>query len=249
MWKIVLMVLLTMLVDNGLQAQEVEVVTTDFPPFQMQEDDKVIGITTDLVRAVIQKTGIRATLGLYPWNRAYERALNNPNILIYSIARTPEREPLFKWVGTIAPFNVYFWKLKSRTDIVLNDLEDAKKYKIGGVLSDVKTQYLIKKGFGTGTRIETVHGDHLNLQKLMTGKLDLLPFDDMTFPFKASAAGWDLSLIPAEKALFLPEISSELYMAFSRGTEDALVDRFRKALEELKAEGVPEKIKENYLPR
>ncbi|MEI8631015.1 hypothetical protein P4S72_00655 [Vibrio sp. PP-XX7] len=73
-------------------------------------------------------------------------ALDEKDILIYSIARTKERESLFKWVGPIAPYNVYLFKLKARSDIIVNTLEDVKKYRIGGAYQDVKQLYLVSQG-------------------------------------------------------------------------------------------------------
>ena len=36
---------------------------------------------------------------LYPWARAYDMALKEPNVLIFLIARTSARETQFKWAG------------------------------------------------------------------------------------------------------------------------------------------------------
>ena len=76
------------------------------------------------------------------------------NILIYSIGRSPEREKLFKWIDIISPYEVYFYKLKSRKDISIKNLEDAKKYRIGGVNNDIRTQYLLGKGFSKDSNIQ-----------------------------------------------------------------------------------------------
>ena len=59
-----------------------------------------------------------------------------PDVLIYSIGRTAQREKLFKWVGVIAPTQYYLFSLPQR-NLKLQRLEDAKEYQIATVNEDV----------------------------------------------------------------------------------------------------------------
>ena len=54
---------------------------------------------------------------------------------------------MFKWVGEIYPLKDHLWALKSRNDISINSLEDAKHYLIGIPRSDNQHQYLTQQGF------------------------------------------------------------------------------------------------------
>ncbi len=58
---------------------------------------------------------------MFVWARAYEIALHEKNVLIYSIKRTSERESLFKWVGVIVPIDFYFYALAESP--IPNDLK------------------------------------------------------------------------------------------------------------------------------
>ena len=133
-----------MLLVSSVHAVELKVVTEDFPPFNYKERDKITGMSTEVVQEVLKEVGIKTKIEVYPWVRSYKMALNNKNILIYSIARTKHREKLFKWIGNISPYNVYIYKLKSRDDIKFDSLESAKKYIFGGVKEDVKQQHFSK---------------------------------------------------------------------------------------------------------
>ncbi len=227
-----------------VQAQQIKIVTEDFAPFQYKENNQVVGMATEVVRAVISGTSIKGDITIYPWARAYEIAKKEKNVLIFSIARTKERESIFKWVGTVAPYRIYFFKLKSREDIVVNKLEDAKIYFIGGEYRDVKQQYLTSKGFNN---IQLVPKSHLNILKLYAGRVDLIPFDELGFAYKAQKLGFNTSKI--EKVFFLNEISSDLYMAFSKNSSDTIVQMFKKSLEKIKTDGRYQKILEKYVKR
>ena len=76
-------------------AQTVQVVT-ETTLFVFMQDGKIAGPATEVVKKTLQLAGINDyRLNIYPWARAYDMALNEPNVLIYLVARTPERETRF----------------------------------------------------------------------------------------------------------------------------------------------------------
>ena len=81
----------------------VAVVTEDWKPYSFEEDGAVKGSATGLVRKVLERAGIDYSIKVYPWARAYSMALNDDDTLIFAIVRSGEREPLFNWVGQVAP--------------------------------------------------------------------------------------------------------------------------------------------------
>lgn len=220
--------LLLLFISFNLNAETLKVVTSDFPPFQMLQENKVSGITTEIVEAVISGAGFQSEIKMYPWPRAYKKGLRGSKILIYSIVRTPEREKLFKWIGTIAPYNVYFWKLKSRTDIKIKSSEDARHYKAGGVTDDNKSDLLQKLGFVVGKNLDLVSSDELNLRKLYAGRIDIMTFDDMSFAHKVRADGKDFKKL--EKLIKLEGSSHEMQLAASIDMPDAVVEKLRASL-------------------
>ncbi|MEA9358357.1 transporter substrate-binding domain-containing protein [Bacteriovorax sp. PP10] len=212
----------------NLNAETLRVVTSDFPPFQMAEGNKVSGITTEIVEAVINNAGFKSDIKIYPWPRAYKMGLRESNVLIYSIVRTPERDKLFKWIGSIAPYNVYFWKLKSRKDIKINSIEDARHYKAGGVIDDNKADQLRKLGFVVGKNLDLVSSDELNLRTLYAGRIDIMTFDDLSFRHKVLADGKDFDKL--EKIMKLEGSSHEMQLAANIDTPDAVVEKLRRSL-------------------
>lgn len=158
--------------QTALAQNKLLVVTEDWRPYSYQEDGVIKGHSTKIVRSVLDKLDIDYQIKLFPWARTYSMAQTNPNSMIYAIVRTEEREPLFQWVGQVAPTDqVYFYRLKSRSDISFTTLAEAKKYRIGTNLNSDKHQFLEKNDF---PHITTVWNQELSLKQLKAGRIDLI---------------------------------------------------------------------------
>lgn len=208
---------------------EFRVVTTSFPPYSMEVDGQVRGVAADLVQAVLDDLGVRTPIEIFPWARAFETALRGPRVLIFQIARTPERESRFKWVGEVASYDVHLYRRADRVEIAPAGLEEAARWKIGGLLRDVKTTHLQERGVAVTTYSDEANG----LSMLLGGRIDLMPSDRQAMLHRLKLAG-----LPPDRVvpvLRLDAISGSLHMAFSPDTPDALVDRVRTALERVRA--------------
>ncbi len=87
--KIIFLLLSTFLITGTTYSQEIRVLTEHLPPYQIQMgENKIGGFSTEIVRAVLKEAKIRAKIEVYPWVRAYSIALEDKNILIFSIVRS-----------------------------------------------------------------------------------------------------------------------------------------------------------------
>lgn len=238
--KIVLAISLC-LICKLANAEELHIVTEDFPPYNFQQDGAIKGLATEVVNAVLHEASLEADISFYPWARAYMLALHQKNHLIYSIARIPEREELFYWVGSISPYQTSFYKLKSRPDIKINSLEDAKRYLVGVSLADVTTTYLQEKGF---SKLQMVPDDTQNLHKLTAKRVDLIAYEENSFLHKVHEQ--NLNPQDYEQAWRMQDLSDELYMALSRNSDLALFYKLQKALKRIKSNGIYREIHKRY---
>ena len=235
---------IVMFVGYVVNAQEITVVTEEFPPFNYLENEEITGISTEVVRATLTKAGIQAEVRMYPWARAYWMASEQPNVLIYTLARTPDREDLFTWIGPIVPpIKAALFKLTTRTDIVMTSLEDAKQYRIGVIRDDGGHQMLLQYGFENEKNVFPVAQGEQNLKKLLAGRIDLFFSENLFVTMKMKTLG--LPLDQVEEAFLVMEI--ENYMAFSKQTADTVVERVGTAFEQIRAEGTVTTIVEKYL--
>ncbi len=231
-----------LLISLEVLAESLTIVTENFPPYNFEENGQPKGLSTEVVQAVLSETGLECDILFYPWARAYRLSQIQKNTLIYSIARIPEREDMFHWIGVIAPYKTSFYKLRSNDRIVVNSLADAKQFSIGVSLEDVILTYLKGKEF---QNLSIVSNDIFNIRMLTRGRLDLIAYDEASFLHKIQAEGLDPSLF--ERVYRLEELSGSLYMAFSRGTDPNLVRKFQAALKVVKKKGIIEQIQRRYL--
>lgn len=230
-----------MLFSAELHAETLQVVTNDYPPYQIIKGDKVSGFTTEIVKHVIAGAGLTGEIKSYPWARAYKMAIKEPNTLIYSLVRNKEREHSFKWIGTVAPYDVYFWKLKKRKDIHIKNIEDAKKYVCGAMLNGSKANHLIKNGFVEGKNLDLGDSDLDNFRKLYAGRVDIILFDSLSFRYTALQEKKDI--VDAERIIKVDGISNELYLAASHSTPDSVVAKLRASLATFKKTNKYKEIK------
>lgn len=228
-------------------ADAIRIVTEEFPPYNLVENGKVTGFSTEVVEAVLKEVGVQAPIQVLPWARAYDIARNTENVLIYSITRTAARERLFKWVGVVAPSDWYLFALRER-NVRLDRLEDAQKHQVATVNEDAGEQYLVSKGFALGRNLQSSNKYEFNYEKLRLGRVDLWVANDLVAHYLARKAGDDPNRVLV-RALPLPELGGAdgLYMAFGARTSDAVVERFAKGLATIKKNGTYDALKKKWL--
>lgn len=224
------------LFSSALSAQTFQLKTENYPPFNLgNSDGKIIGISSEIVEALFKRTKVEYEMELLPWQRAYRLALEETNHAVFSTTQTTERQPLFKWVGPIVDNNWVFLK-RAGSDIVLKDLNDAKKYRVGGYRGDATALYLESKGF----KIDYVPKDYLNARKLDRGRIDLWATGQLLGPYYAKENGVE----NLEEALIFNK--TIMSIAFNLNTNDEIINRLNLELEVMKSEGVVEIIKNKY---
>lgn len=229
-----------------LAGEPVRIVTEELPPYNFTEQGKLVGFSTEVVEAVLKEIHLQGNFQVMPWARAYDTAKNSESVLIYSIARTPEREKLFKWVGAIAPTDWYLFSLRDNK-ITLASLDEAKKYQIGTVNEDVGEQYLLSKGFAKGGNLQSSAKYEFNYEKLKLRRVDLWVLNELAAYHLAKKAGDDPDKV-LNKAYHFPELGRDgFYMAFGARTPDSLVQQFKNGLDTVKKNGKYEAIKKKWL--
>lgn len=218
--------------------------TENFPPYNMAKNGKnfaqgenINGIATDIVREIFQRAGVTYSLTLrFPWERVYKLALENPGYGAFVMARLPDREKLFKWVGPIGPDD---WILLAKADskITLETLNDARKYKIGAYKGDAIAETLTKQGL----KPVVVLRDQDNAKKLVSGQIDLWATGDPAGRYLARQEG-----VTGLKTV-LRFNSAELYLALNKDVSDDVAARLQDALDQLRKEGVVDEIMARYL--
>jgi polar amino acid transport system substrate-binding protein len=232
--------------DDAIEApgrDSIVLMTENLPPYNMAVDGKnfaqesnIEGIASEVVRETFKRAGIGYSMTLrFPWERIYKLALEKPGYGVFSTARLPEREKLFKWVG---PVGSYDWIMLAKADspIQLTSLEQAKAYRIGAYKGDAVGERLLAQGLNPILLLR----DQDNAKKLVNGQIDLWAAGDPTGPYLARLEG-----VTGLKTV-LRFHHAELYLALNKATPDDVVNRLQTALDQLRAEGRVEKILARY---
>ncbi len=226
-WLVGLVLILMPFYIAALQSSTLQVVTELSPPHQTLVDGEVSGDSTALVKAILQQAGIVAGIEMYPWARAYRMALQQPDTLIYNIARTAEREPLFHWIGPVAAYRLGFVTLAHRHDIQLASVADAKQYRIAVQRHDIAETYLKAHGFNQPGQLMLAADIVESWQLLLNDKVDLI-IDD---PMALVAMATHLQVKPAHvKFVFaIDALEQQTYLAASKATSTEIISALQQA--------------------
>ncbi|APW40488.1 hypothetical protein RD110_05445 [Rhodoferax koreense] len=240
--KSALLILLTGIAALSPIAASAESVraVTEASPYVTLQGNQVAGPATEVLEKTLATAGIKDfKVNIYPWARAYDMALSEPNVLIYLIARTPEREKQFHWVGEFIQVRYFLYRLKERADIAVQNLDAARNYVIGVMRDDTRHQYLTRQGF---SRLVVSAQVAENFAQLLNRKVDMVPLSENGASTQCRQANFDCASL--EKVLPLEELNTGLYMAYSLSTPPELVARTKAAFEQLRGNGTVRRIME-----
>tara|TARA_R110001599_G_scaffold99246_11_gene254461 strand:- start:2750 stop:3502 length:753 start_codon:yes stop_codon:yes gene_type:complete len=224
------------------RAEQYQVVTEEWAPYNYQKNNQLTGMTTEIVQAIMALTGDDFKVVLLPSMRA-TRALNDrPKTIMYSLFRTAERAPLYKWVGPITEESIHPYQLASAAQPVdsLEQLLRAPRIttRHAGLVPDL----LHSLGFNNLDRSATKSQQLYRM--LLAGRTDIIIGD--------TAAGvahhsQQLDIAPGTLRQIPIEIyRSSLYIAFSLDCDDELVAAWAQALEQLRQSGELARIQRRY---
>lgn len=213
-----------------LVAQTFSVYTEHLPPFNYLENDKVVGSSTKLLEKLLHQHGhtiAHDKINLTSWARGYHEALHTPNTILYSMARTPEREHLFKWVGPINTLSIGLVAKKS-SHIIISEPACLHNYTIA-VRHDTAAEKLLL-GLGMKTEeLDRFSNVSSQLKKLHEGRVDA-----MASSIEATYAMLEKEGIDplAYETVYILQ-KSDLYFAFHKETDSAIIEELNASLKRM----------------
>lgn len=218
-----------------------KILTEENPPLNFSKDGEITGLATEVVRALVKRTGTDGKIRLVAWQEGYQALLEQPDVALFSTVMTAERKPLFQWVGPLAVLDTNLYALKG-SGVAIANLDDARKVsKIATVAKYYSEQILQKEGF---TNTQSYPDREATVCELLDGKVQLLASSNLGMPAALKQMGG--SMDDVEIAFTL---STDLfYIAFAKGTSPQLVARWQDALDGMKRDGSFAKIYARWLP-
>ncbi len=208
------------------------------------KNKEIVGINVDIVKSITKKINMQTVFHLYPWPRAYKNTLDKNNAGLISTARNANRENEFKWVGPLASGKGYLYKLKSRKDISVSSMADAKNYVIAAVRGDIYQTIFEELGFELEKNLVLFSYNAEYMKPFLFGKVDLILGSDLVLPYLLSINGSNVSQV--EPVVKMPDTQGN-YLALNKNVSDAVVNKLNKALIELKRSTEYQEIINKYV--
>ena len=215
-------------IQSHAESLTLRVVTEDSYPLQYVQDGQLIGPALELVEKVLVEAGVDYEVEVLPWARAYATAEVTPNTLIFSMARTTQREPLFHWIGAIMSLDYHFYGLKAlypKEKYTPDELRDAR---IGTILGSATYQHLIAENY---ENLYAVASPKLNFEKLLSKRIDIFPANELSFAISCTQFVQDCDQIRSLASIGVP--ATELYFAMSQSSNPELVKKIKAAYQTL----------------
>ncbi|CAM4005140.1 substrate-binding periplasmic protein [Pseudoalteromonas byunsanensis] len=134
----------------------VSVFTEHFPPYTVVTDGKAhSGIAYELVKNALDIANINSSIDVIPWARAYELTLTQPNTVLFSMAKTTQRAPLFNWLYKFTTLEYSFYSNRDN-DIEISSTKEALNYTTVAIRGSYEETILKSMGFVTGINLVLV---------------------------------------------------------------------------------------------
>mgnify|MGYP005991074777 CR=1 FL=1 len=214
-------------------SEKLLVVTEEWPPYNfVNEHGELDGIATQNIKKILQHAKIQYEIKLLPWSVGYTLAQKDPNVLLYTLYRIPEREDKFKWICPVVQSGgIKAFKLKSRKDIIVNNFDDLKKYSIGVGQKNAPYHYLLNKGFEPGKHLDVNSSTETSLRLFLMGRNDIFLQEEAAMAFRLEKLGSSIEQVTPLIDL-LPN-SIEKCAALSLDADDKIINKLQQSIREL----------------
>ncbi len=221
-------------------AAPLRILTSDLPPLAIERTPAQPGALVEIVAELTRRAGIAATNEFVPWQRAVFVVGHLPRTALYPLTRTPEREKNFRWLAPL--YREQFVFIAEAGGAELTDLAALKGSRIALLRGSTQWDNLKRLGY---TQLIPTTSVQEGLRFVHEGMADAIYGDQaivghtarMLFPDKS----WN-----ASAAI----VSTTTWLGGSLDLTEADAERFRQALEAMRADGTYARILRRYqLPR
>lgn len=223
------------------EAEELVVVTEHLPPYSYQENGEIVGLSTELVRQILDEAGLNYRILLAPWTRAYQMAEKDAEgkVLIYSMTRTDQREDLFHWLHRLAKGELILF---SRNGIPPTSEANIRASKDSAVCvyEDASCDWLRSIGFTDERLFEVadIEGSS-EIQMTLAGRVTFFAANPISLQQRLQ----DLKIPPDQvQAHSVTRQGKGLYLAASKSVSLANRKRINQAIERMQQRKLPIEI-------
>ena len=216
---------------NQKMQQPIKIYAEELPPYNFLKEKLVHGISTDLLIRMMAEANNpvdRSMIRIVPWARGYRTVQTEADTMLYSTARTEQREKLFQWVGPIMSLTIGLISLKDNK-IKIQSPEDLTRYKIGTVRDGAPEQLVVKSGIREKD-LKRLSSPVQCIKMLTSDRIDMFAFNIPTTIYLLIEMGLD----PGKYETIYILKQADLYYAFHKETKKELIIKLNAILKQLK---------------
>ena len=226
--------------------ERLHIYTENFVPYNYIRDNEIVGINIELVKKACVIAKLDCTFELLSWPRAFKFAQHNSMSGLVSVSRTPEREPLFKWVGPLVFGQACLYKLKRRSEIPVLEKRQLKNYTIGLIRNDVYQSIFNGWGLVENDDYLVYSERYEDIKAFVAGRLDLILASNYTLAHYLEPTS--ISIDEVEPVFHIEDYDlGGNYLALNLATKPKLRASLQRALETIPLHQIDELIKQ-YVP-
>ncbi len=241
--------------EDGARLQ-VQVVAEAFPPLQYADPSGAAhGATYRIVMTALAEVAHAmpldvAPIEFVPMRRALQNAATQPNLIVLSVARTPQRESQFHWLAPVSPYELWLYEYKGRGIAPVKDFSQlgGRGLRFGVQTGGNFHEWLLHQGVGgkgDNSVIDPVPQNGQNFGKALLGRIDLFAHPEISFAYRASEHGLHAS--DFVKVLLVEELSTPLWVIASRGSDARFVAALSQQLRRMRQSGQAEHIRQEAI--
>ncbi len=226
-----------LLLGHALVQARPVVLTEDLPPLQVISKGKVVsGVAYQRAQQILTLANVTAKPQVLPWARLYKWLETEPDVLAFSLVRTPEREAKFIWVAPLFHMELSVYSLAAR-NLTATSIEELKAGITGVKRDDVVAHYLLQRDFEFGDTLLEVKDTTDTFKLLLKQRVDYIPATPLVIQAVCKTIGCKAEDFKLNFTIH--DLPQDFYLAASLGTSAELIARLQQAAASL-IETVPE---------
>lgn len=217
--------------EINIENSKIEVTSSNWYPYSYYQGGRLKGSAYNITKAVLDRSQLPYTYNIRPFARLYSEGLRKKNYLIVGMGRTPYREQRFKWVAKVAkPQSIYYYAhLNSPVDSSV--LQSKSDLTVGVVRHSFTDEFLTEQQ--SPFQIIRVNSTEQLIKLAVTLRIDIFLMQKTVMTARTQQLGISSAQFKAIELAF----KVQEFMVFSHNTSDDIVNKVKRAYEELEQEG------------
>ncbi len=225
----------SVLFGNTTYAEPLKLVAFQYPPLVYQQNGEIIGVATELVRAVFNELGVQIEIEMLPWARSLQYLQSGQADGVFTIFKNPQRQTFLLYPDEpLIEQTISLYTARDKPINFSEKLSDLAPYRIGLTRAVSYGERFDAAMRDTLTNLTVVNDEQAKFMLLAKGRVDVVVSSIGIADFYIEKLQLDnqISRIPTE----IQRVPS--YVAFAKTPANRLrVNRFEKALRQLKLSG------------